>query len=369
MDPSTVAVPLSLNGKPLGVPEDNHRFMQARGGDHTLTAFQCPLCQCRNIKGRDLTGSWADRLFECQVIRATLDAFWSKATGTLKGHCSEIRFQLKYGRTVGYCSLPPLGPWPIGEDLGMRHAIMMECRSFEPGTQGRRHITWGTARKARTVHTNLWEISPASGMDVTFSTGKSRFTATKCPSQSKWFEAFSRGFRIRTGVMTRQDKAYTLALVHEMLNRFEQDWEKCDGQPSVKWISAVMLFLTTCLGGMRGYEVVWTDLAALIHDVEMCEMEENPKGVGWPIVGRFKAEGGGIGGHVIPIASVTKSGINFYKWAQRFVYILIENGMTEGWAFVREDGEREHKQLTIVISFLKRSLKFKWTDQIWLIPA
>ena len=140
--------------------------------------------------------------------------------------------------------------------------------------------------------------------------------------------------------MTRQDRAYTLALVHEMLRRFEEDWDRVDGNPTVQWISSVMISLTTCLGGMRGYEAVWTNLAALIHDLEMCELEEEPKGVGWPIVGRFKAEGGGIGGHVIPIAATTNSGIEFYKWAQRFVTILMEHGRSEGWAFADKDGER-----------------------------
>jgi hypothetical protein len=67
---------------------------------------------------------------------------------------------------------------------------------------------------------------------------------------------------------------------------------------------------------MRGYEVVWTDLAALHHDIQRCEFEEDYTGVGWPLVGRFKMEGGSVGGHLIPIAGTTKSGVEFFKWAQ-----------------------------------------------------
>ena len=95
LDPATVAIAVDFNGQPLTVvPEDDSRFMCVRGGDHTLTAFQCPLCQCRNIKLRDLTDSWQDQLFTCQVMRATIDAFWARAAGTLAGHKKEIRFQI-----------------------------------------------------------------------------------------------------------------------------------------------------------------------------------------------------------------------------------------------------------------------------------
>lgn len=340
MDPSTVAEPISLHGKPLAVPEDAGRFMGVRGGDHTLTAFQCPLCQCRNIKGRDLSESWQDKLFECQLIRATIDAFWSRAVGTLDNHVNELRFQIKYGRALGVDTLPPLGPWPLGEDMGMKHALTLECRSHEKGKHGRNVVTYSTSRKARTVHTNIWGVSPLSGADISFSSGKARFFATRCPSQSQWFEHFSRGFRIRTGVQVRQDKAYTLEVLHELLRRFESEWYDMEGEVTMHWISGVMFLLTSCLGGMRGYEVVWTDLAALIHDIERCEEDGIEEGVGWPIVGRFKAEGGGIGGHIIPIAGVTKSGIDFFKWTQRFVRLHLDHGRSEGWAFVSSTGER-----------------------------
>ena len=54
LDPAEVAESLDFNGLPLTVPEDKNRFMSARNGDHTLTPFQCPQCQCRNIKRRNL---------------------------------------------------------------------------------------------------------------------------------------------------------------------------------------------------------------------------------------------------------------------------------------------------------------------------
>jgi hypothetical protein len=340
LDPATVAQPLDFNGEPLLVEEDQARFSSARNGDHTLTPFQCPLCHCRNIKRRDLRDSWADELFQCQVIRATIDSFWARTPGTLDGHLSEIRFQLRYGKALGISNLPRLGPWPLGDHQGMLEAITLECRAMEKGTRGRQTVTYSTVRKARTVYTNLWTASPASGADICFSSTKQRYFATRCPSQSQWFEHFTKGLRIRTGVLTRQDRAYTMDVVHEVLRMFENEWEELDGDPPLLWISAVTFFLASCLGGMRGFEVVWTDLAALIHDMRRLEEDDDDSGIGWPIVGRFKAEGGGVGGHVIPIAGVTSSGIEFYKWVQRFVHCLKRANRTEGWAFARPDGSR-----------------------------
>ena len=167
--------------KALSVPEDALWFVRAQGGDHTLTAFQCPCCQCRNNKGRDLTNSWQDQLFECQVIRASLDAFWSQAGGTLDNHMNELRFQLRYQRVLGISALPPLGPWPLGEDMGMKHTITMECRHHEKGRFGWEVVSYATARKAQTLHTNGWSVSPCSGADVGFSSGKSRVFCNTVP--------------------------------------------------------------------------------------------------------------------------------------------------------------------------------------------
>ena len=338
-----MAEPLDFNGLPLTIPEDNNRFMSARNGDHTLTPFQCPLCHCRNIKGRNLRPNYVpDALFESGCIRSTLDAFWSRTPGTLAAHLSEIRFQLKYQRALGYICIPPLGPWPLGAHLGMAQAITLECRANEKGIRGRKFVTHETSRKARTVHTNLWAASPWSGVDLSFASRNQKFRATLCPTQKVFFEHFARGFRIRTGIMSRQDRAYSLELVHELLDRFESEWERQQEAEEIDlhWLSAVVFLLASCLGGMRGYEVVWADLAGLIHDISRSEQEEDYSAVGWPIVGRFKMEGGGIGGHVIPIAGTTKSGIEFFKWAQRFCFVLADNGRSQGWAFARPNGSR-----------------------------
>ena len=40
---------------------------------------------------------------------------------------------------------------------------------------------------------------------------------------------------------------------------------------------------------------------------------------------------------MIPIAGTTNSGIQFFKWTQRFLFALAQNGQEEGWAFQRSN--------------------------------
>lgn len=105
-------------------------------------------------------------------------------------------------------------------------------------------------------------------------------------------------------------------------------------------ISAVMFLLVSCLGGMRGYEVMWTDLAALRYDLQYCEDLGDQSAISWPIVGRFKARGGIADCYMVPIAGETRSGIKFLEWTRRFVVRVAQEGHCDGWAFRRVDGKR-----------------------------
>ena len=96
----------------------------------------------------------------------------------------------------------------------------------------------------------------------------------------------------------------------------------------------------SCLGGMRGYEVVWTDLGALRYDLQYCEDLGDQSAVSWPVVGRFKARGGIADCYMVPIAGETRSGIRFFEWSRRFVVRQARDGQVKGWAFRRADGTR-----------------------------
>ena len=247
----------------------------------------------------------------------------------------------KYGKALGYDPLPPLGPFPLYHHGGMAHAIMVLMRSTEKGRK-RATVQYSTARKARARLTILWESSPVSGSDIVLSSGskKGRYIATLCPSESRWYERFALGICARMGDIVSQDRAYSIQVLHKLLQSYELEWERHGYAIPLGILSSCMFLLVSCLGGMRGFEVMWTDLAALRYDLGFCEDNHDFSAIAWPVVGRFKAHDGQLGCYIIPIAGTTNSGITFFKWTQRFVGRLAMDGHCQGWAFKNQDGTR-----------------------------
>ena len=339
-----IAIPRDFNGASLAEVEDEIRFKRARPGDHLCTAFQCPNCQSQNIRGTDLDPTdIQDEAFESVCIRATLDAFWAHASRTVASHVREVKFIEKYAEMLKIPNpFPRLGPFPRRYHLGMAQAIMVVMRSMERGKGRDGRVKYGTARKSRATFTVLWDASPESGADIVLSSSSKsgRFVATCAPSEGRWYQFFAKGICARMGDIVNQDRAYTIQILHKLLDMFEKEYNDLEDAMPMNSICACMFLLLTCLGGMRGFEAVWTDLAALIYDVEYCESLDDYSAVAWPIVGRFKAHGGIAGCYMIPIAGLTNSGITFFVWTQRFIRALALHGIHDGWAFQRPDGKR-----------------------------
>ena len=336
-------MPRDFNGVSLAELEDEIRFKEARAGDHLCVPFQCPNCQSQNLRGTDLRqGLMEDEAFECVVVRATLDAFWARSTKTVGAHVREAKFMATYGDALGYEPMPPLGPWPLYRHLGMSEAIMVLMRSMEKGRGDRATVQYSTARKARATLTVLWEASPSAGADIVLSSGsaKGRFVATKCPSEGRWYQHFATGINARMGDVVSQDRAYSIDVLLKLLEMYEEEWDTYGYQIPLRTICACMFLLVSCLGGMRGYEVVWTDMAALAYDLTYCEDLDDESAVSWPVVGRFKARHGVLDCYMIPIAGTTRSGVKFFRWTQRFVRRLGMEGIHSGWAFQRADRSR-----------------------------
>ncbi len=125
-----------------------------------------------------------DLVLECMIIRATLVAFWSRATKTVSNHVREVSNMAQYGQMLHYPPMPILGPWPLHAHLGMDAAVMLLMRSMEKGKTGST-VKYGMARKAWATLTVLRESSPLGGDNLTLLAGsvKGCFVATFCPSE------------------------------------------------------------------------------------------------------------------------------------------------------------------------------------------
>jgi hypothetical protein len=80
-------IPLDDGGQPVFLDtKDEGRFVVARGGDHIFTCFQSGPCHFRNMQGWDpIPGDGTDALMIKCIRHATLDAFWSREAGTIRG--------------------------------------------------------------------------------------------------------------------------------------------------------------------------------------------------------------------------------------------------------------------------------------------
>ncbi len=98
------------------------------------------------------------------------------------------------------------------------------------------------------------------------------------------------GFCARMGDVITQDWAYTIEVLLALVEMYEQEWQTFNVQMPLPSVCACMFLLVSSLGGMRGFEVVWTDLAALRYNVSFCETAEDESAVSWPILGRLKLD-------------------------------------------------------------------------------
>jgi hypothetical protein len=152
-------MPRDFNGASLAEVEDERRFKMAR-------------------PGKSLNPRLArDQAFEALVIRATLDAFWASATGTVKSHVTNVRFMKRYGDSLDLSPMPSLGPFPLYHHGGMLQVILLLLRSTEKGRKNKT-VQYSTARKLRSTLTKIWEASPQAGADMVLSSAsrKGRYT-------------------------------------------------------------------------------------------------------------------------------------------------------------------------------------------------
>ena len=191
-------------------------------------------------------------------------------------------------------------PYRLHQHHGMLQALMVLMHSTKPG-QKQSTAQYETAQKAQGTLTVLWEASPSSGINIALSSSgrKGRFIVTLCPSESRWYECFALGISTRMGDAVSQDRAYSIEIMHKLLELFESEWEDLGFNMAAHDLSACMLLLVSCLGGMRGFEVLWTDLGTLRCVIEYCEFRDNDSAVSWHIIGRFKGKDGKLSCYIL----------------------------------------------------------------------
>ena len=281
-----------------------------------------------------------DTLLEC-IRRVNLDALWAREPRTVAGNLTKIREVVREATSLGL--KPPLGdcgPFPDNDVMGYGTAVIMVKSSLRKGRyEG--YKQFATIRKIRSAVSNQWETSVAAGMQTLTLASEDRSKASilsSCPTQSRWFKRFAEGCCIRMGEVTKQDKALSRDILHEILKECRDRIKHQQGDEQALPISVATYLVVGFCASLRGSEGFMLDLAGLIYYLDEGRTGDESDHVVVPLLGRFKTEAHERL-HLIPLASSTKSGFCPRWWLELVVHVRKQQGITNGPAFCSQEGK------------------------------
>ena len=109
-----------------------------------------------------------------------------------------------------------MGPFPLEDVWGMKAAVAVLDRSFDPGLY-EKTVQWETFQKLRSAVTVITQSGVDALQDVIGSYEKSRIWISKLPTHTHWFtNRFLVGMKHRHGAVVRQDWAIPITVLHEI---------------------------------------------------------------------------------------------------------------------------------------------------------
>lgn len=325
--------------------EDN-RFLEGIDGAFLVVPFQCDVCWFRVLEDREpRVGSYQDNRILGYIRRVNLDLIWSRAPGTIASIRDNIKMMIKMWRELGVSiDLPSIGPWPAHDKVGFRVALAEVRYSQRPGANEKTHLQFDTVRKMRTAFSHVFEVGKSitalepygfKGMkgDV--------FSSSSCPTDSRFFQMFTRGLLLRLGRQTRSNWGLDYNVLHAILKNLEKDLElevlSKEERRSIIMIGSFFIIGFVC--ALRGNEIFLVEaegLQTMIHKGKL-EKEKKLLHVVIPLLGRFKNEDGERW-HVMLSVSVTNSKLEVRKWTEKLVAVLAKERRGMGPAFCDRNG-------------------------------
>jgi hypothetical protein len=204
-------------------PGESNKFHQARMGDHLMVAFECDRCVFRKLYKREPIQTDEDAISAaiagdlCQerngyypilnqendgkalatIRRMILDAFWSRASSTVRANAKIIQRGCELSASLGLD--PPYlepGPLPNFDHCGYGVAMQMLLASQEPGRHSSVYKQFDTIRRFKTGYGNQIRASAQANSEVTAigdADGKSYQRVCSDPCASIWFGRFITG--------------------------------------------------------------------------------------------------------------------------------------------------------------------------------
>jgi hypothetical protein len=326
---------------------EDRRMLEGIDGAFLVVPFQCDYCWFKVLEKREArVNSYQDNRIFGYIRRVNLDLIWSRAPGTIASTRDNVKMMIRMWKELGLkIDLPSLGPWPTEDRVGFRLALAQVRYSQRPGTNAGTHLQFDTVRKMRTAYNHIYEVGKAiEAKDIAGFKGMKGdiFGASNCPTDSRFFQLFTRGLLLRLGKQTKSNWGLDYNALHVILNNFEEELSDPNLEPKIKreLIMLGSFFIIGFVCGLRGNEIFLVEAEGLqkMIDKGRVEMEERLEHVVIPLLGRFKNEYGERW-HVMVSVPVTDSKFKVRFWVEKLERVLREEGRGLGPAFCDTKGD------------------------------
>ena len=324
--------------------KDKDRFLVGRDGDHLMNPFQCELCHFRNIQGRNPTvGNQKDQALMEQFRRVSLDVFWSREGSTVRHNKGLVKRVAKTEESFGCVNriIPPIGPHPLEDSLGMGACVAVLDRSMDKGNYAP-NVQWETFRKTMSALTNVGQVG-AGGLAVAIGAGgKNRTWLSGADTHKFFFHRFMRGIHKQVGEEVRRDEPLTIDTIKEVHRILDKRWiaetrrRKPSRQRLLRIAQTGYWFVVGFCSGFRGEENGLIEFEGTFASLENLispggNMEKHFESV---IAGRTKGVSLSGAKFGIPCVAVTsQSKLKPGIWALRYCRLLKLGGQRGGYLF------------------------------------
>ena len=302
-----------------------------------MTPFQCEMCHFRNIYNRNpVYLNPVDLEALAFFRRASLDAFWSRATSTVKENLNEGKRGQRFADRMGVlCLVPEMGPFPLSDSMGMMVAASILDRSLDPGIT-EKYVQWDTFRGARSFVTNATQAGVGGLSSTVGAYEKNRMWISDVVTHSFWFSRFMSGLHKRVGENKKQDEPITIGVLKALESLLENEW-RCSAHPVDRRRIAEMgtWFIAGFCSGLRGEEMPLIEFAGTADSLKYLRDFDCPHLV---LVVSGPTKGNQLGGAKfgVPIAARTEG--NFLlpgQWVERLCDLMTLQGDGRGRLFQR----------------------------------
>ena len=325
---------------------DEDRFLTAREGDMWCSPFQCDWCWFYNLQMREpIQENPQDQKLLSYIRRGNLDVMWSREPGTVKGNLAQIRKLIKLPREMGLSDFNiARGPWPVGDNMGLRLAVTMLRASQGKGRHDSEYVQYDTVRKLRAALSNAYESSAMAASQLGLLKGERgrSYRITSSPTDSKLFQMFMLGMESRMGRLVKSNVGIDVRILKDIIESYDREL----GNTKIPWDRKRWILMSGCyfvicyVASLRGNEGLYLEGSALVEMINLGKTEKfDLQHVCLPLLGRFKTEVG-EDKHVAVVSNETKSGIMVRRWVERLVWLLRKEDKhgRAGPAFCNEDG-------------------------------